>query len=178
LLPPPWRSGLSRATTAFCGRCCLQVAIERAGTGGDRSRQTQPSIGRPAASSRRGAVTRCSGSSVPRWVRHRKALVCTRRRYSSALKSWRPSGSEEMAVRCWNPRSRPGNDLGSGMVRSGSWLVSYGPDFLDQFRRAVGYIDRLLRRETCRYRCRLDPRRQGVETCARQKTASPGFSRE
>jgi putative ABC transport system substrate-binding protein len=26
-------------------------------------------------------------------------------------------------------------------------LVSYGPDFLDQFRRAAGYIDRVLKRE-------------------------------
>jgi putative tryptophan/tyrosine transport system substrate-binding protein len=34
----------------------------------------------------------------------------------------------------------------SFLVRSGG-LVSYGPDFLDQFRRAASYVDRILRGE-------------------------------
>ena len=88
--------------------------------------------------------------------------ICGMPTRSSAISWHSPAGSARRPDRDWQPGgdgpSRPDQRAGApppaarrsstpAFTSLNGGLISYGPDFVDQFRRAAGYVDRILRGE-------------------------------
>jgi len=58
----------------------------------------------------------------------------------------RPSLARELITALANRRKLPAVYNNRFFVTGGG-LISYGPDFIDQYRRAAGYVDRILKGE-------------------------------
>ena len=117
-------------------------------SGSRHSRRDRPVRRHPG----RGAVARGGGEPGQRARRRRDRA---RRRGLRALSEWRPDRDGE---RGWRQLHRdliitlaarhklPAVYFERSFVAAGG-LISYGPDLIDQYRRAAGYVDRILKGE-------------------------------
>ena len=116
-------------------------------SGSRHSRRDRPVRRHPV----RGAVVRGGGEPGQRARRRRDRA---RRRGLRALREWRPDRDGErvgvahrdLIITLAARHKLPAVYYRTLFVAAGG-LISYGPDFIDQYRRAAGYVDRILKGE-------------------------------